>query len=253
MCPKVSVIVPIYNAEYYLKECIESVLNQTLRDLELILIDDGSTDHSLQICSQYIEKDCRIQVFSNENIGQGLERNFGIKKAKGEYIAFLDSDDKYAKNMLENLYNQAISEKADMVSGGYLDIKDGKIIAHHPLENMILDDYEDIKSAMLDLISYEKKDGYSGCIAVWDSIFKKEIITENNIKFCSERDVYSEDLLFKLQVMSCAKKIVYSKEMLYEYRVTDVSFTNKINGAVLDRIVRLHNAICLQFGRLLGS
>ena len=84
MNPKISVIVPIYNAELYLEECIHSVLNQTLRDIELLLIDDGSTDGSFRICEEYSKKDNRVQVFRNKNVGQGLERNFGVKKAAGE-------------------------------------------------------------------------------------------------------------------------------------------------------------------------
>ena len=88
MRPKISVIVPIYNAELYLEQCIESVLNQTLRDIELLLIDDGSTDNSFLICEKYKKRDNRIQLYTNKNVGQGLERNFGIKKSTGEYIAF---------------------------------------------------------------------------------------------------------------------------------------------------------------------
>ena len=105
MRPKISVIVPIYNAELYLEQCIESVLNQTLRDIELLLIDDGSTDNSFLICEKYKKRDNRIQLYTNKNVGQGLERNFGIKKSTGEYIAFLDSDDQYKENMLEKLYH----------------------------------------------------------------------------------------------------------------------------------------------------
>lgn len=116
MRPKISVIVPIYNAELYLEQCIESVLNQTLRDIELLLIDDGSTDNSFLICEKYKKRDNRIQLYTNKNVGQGLERNFGIKKSTGEYIAFLDSDDQYKENMLEKLYQRAIETNADMVS-----------------------------------------------------------------------------------------------------------------------------------------
>lgn len=122
MNPKISVIVPIYNAELYLEECIHSVLNQTLRDIELLLIDDGSTDGSFRICEEYSKKDNRVQVFRNKNVGQGLERNFGVKKAAGEYIAFLDSDDQYKEDALERLYQKAMETNADMVSGGYADV-----------------------------------------------------------------------------------------------------------------------------------
>ena len=204
MRPKISVIVPIYNAELYLEQCIESVLNQTLRDIELLLIDDGSTDNSFLICEKYKKRDNRIQLYTNKNVGQGLERNFGIKKSTGEYIAFLDSDDQYKENMLEKLYQRAIETNADMVSCRIVDMHDGKIIKEHPLNDKVLIGCKEIKAAMADMISYEEKDGYSGCIAVWDSIFKRDIIENEGIQFFSERDVYSEDLLFKLMFMTHA-------------------------------------------------
>ena len=138
MRPKISVIVPIYNAELYLEQCIESVLNQTLRDIELLLIDDGSTDNSFLICEKYKKRDNRIQLYTNKNVGQGLERNFGIKKSTGEYIAFLDSDDQYKENMLEKLYQRAIETNADMVSCRIVDMHDGKIIKEHPLNDKVL-------------------------------------------------------------------------------------------------------------------
>ncbi len=251
MSPKVSVIVPIYNAEKYLEECIQSVRNQTLTNIEIILIDDESTDSSLEICNKYCEVDERIRVFSNPNIGQGLERNYGIGKAVGEYIAFLDADDSYSPNMLEILYSVATKEQADMVSCGYKDIYLDELWEKHPLPKSVLNSAVKIQAAMANLIANEKQDGYQGCIAVWDSIFKREIINKNNIAFRSERKVYSEDLLFKLDFMSHATKIVFCQEMLYNYRITDMSFTNNINPVVLERIVSLHNAIVERFGNVL--
>ena len=247
MRPKISVIVPIYNAELYLEQCIESVLNQTLRDIELLLIDDGSTDNSFLICEKYKKRDNRIQLYTNKNVGQGLERNFGIKKSTGEYIAFLDSDDQYKENMLEKLYQRAIETNADMVSCRIVDIHDGKIIKEHPLNDKVLIGCKEIKAAMADMISYEEKDGYSGCIAVWDSIFKRDIIENEGIQFFSERDVYSEDLLFKLMFMTHAKKIAFCTEAVYLYRVNDTSFTHRIDVSVLKRIVNLYNEVCILF------
>lgn len=251
MRPKISVIVPIYNAELYLEQCIESVLNQTLRDIELLLIDDGSTDNSFLICEKYKKRDNRIQLYTNKNVGQGLERNFGIKKSTGEYIAFLDSDDQYKENMLEKLYQRAIETNADMVSCRIVDMHDGKIIKEHPLNDKVLIGCKEIKAAMADMISYEEKDGYSGCIAIWDSIFKRDIIENEGIQFFSERDVYSEDLLFKLMFMTHAKKIAFCTEAVYLYRVNDISFTHRIDVSVLKRIVNLYNEVCILFGDVL--
>ena len=227
------------------------IVIRTKKDIELLLIDDGSTDNSFLICEKYKKRDNRIQLYTNKNVGQGLERNFGIKKSTGEYIAFLDSDDQYKKNMLEKLYQRAIETNADMVSCRIVDMHDGKIIKEHPLNDKVLIGCKEIKAAMADMISYEEKDGYSGCIAVWDSIFKRDIIENEGIQFFSERDVYSEDLLFKLMFMTHAKKIAFCTEAVYLYRVNDTSFTHRIDVSVLKRIVNLYNEVCILFGDVL--
>ena len=158
MSPKVSVVVPIYNAEKYLVQCIESVIAQTLKEIEILLIDDGSTDQSLKICNEYSKRIVELQVFSNKNIGQGLERNFGVKRAVGEYVAFLDADDQYKEDMLETLYGKAVEFNADMVSGGYADIHDKKIIKEHLLNSEVLDSSVKIKGSYvkLDLIRKQR-------------------------------------------------------------------------------------------------
>ena len=104
---------------------------------------------------------------------------------------------------------------------------------------------------MSDLISYEKKEGYDGCIAVWDSIFKKQLLIDNNIQFLSERDIYSEDLLYKLMVMSCSRKITFCNDITYLYRVNNTSFTNRISESVLNRITNLYDEIILRFEEFL--
>lgn len=251
MKPKVSVIIPIYNAELYLEDCIQSVLSQTLKDIEVLLMDDESQDGSLAICKKYAQMDHRFRVFSHKNIGQGLERNIGIDNANGDYIAFIDADDKYKPNMLETMYELAIKHNADMVSVGYEDIEmDGNIV-RHPLENKVSKD--DIDIIMLDLIGSKTDDTYKGCIAVWDSLFRKEIIDKHDIRFISERVVYSEDLLFKLEFMRYAKTIVSCDETLYQYRINDTSFTNGVKNVVVDRILNLYNFIIKHFETFLKN
>ena len=112
--PMISVIVPVYNAEKYLKECIRSILNQTIQNLELILVNDGSTDGSGYICDEYINKDNRIKVIHKENGGVSSARNMGISEATGEYFTFVDSDDYLEPNALEILYNDIIIYNADI-------------------------------------------------------------------------------------------------------------------------------------------
>lgn len=112
---KVSVIIPIYNVEKYLNECIESILQQTLSDLELILINDGSSDNSSKICEDYVKKDKRIKYISQENQGVSRARNEGLKIATGEYVFVMDSDDTIEKNFLDNAYKNAIKNNSDIV------------------------------------------------------------------------------------------------------------------------------------------
>ena len=113
--PKVSVIIPVYNTEVYLRECLDSVVNQTLREIEIICIDDGSTDSSLSILKEYAQKDSRIRVLQQENLHSGVARNAGIAIARGKYLVFLDSDDFFETSMLERMCNQAENDESDIV------------------------------------------------------------------------------------------------------------------------------------------
>ena len=112
--PKVSVIIPVYNTEEYLRECLDSVVNQTLKDIEIICIDDGSTDSSLDILKEYAKKDNRITVLKQKNQSSGIARNAGLSIAQGKYLSFLDSDDLFELELLESLYKKIISTKSDI-------------------------------------------------------------------------------------------------------------------------------------------
>ena len=130
MKPKISVIVPIYNVEEYLEKCLDSLVNQTLKDIEIILINDGSPDNSEAIVKKYLKKyKEKIIYHKKENEGQGIARNYGIKLAKGEFISFVDSDDYIDLTMLEKLYNKAIKENSDIVSSvGFIEVKNHAVL-----------------------------------------------------------------------------------------------------------------------------
>ena len=117
---KVSIIVPVYNVEKYLKRCLESLVNQTLKDIEIICVNDGSTDGSLAILNEYVRNDDRIVVINQENSGQSVARNRGIDVAKGEYIGFVDSDDWVCEDYFERLHNSAIQNNAEIAVGGII-------------------------------------------------------------------------------------------------------------------------------------
>lgn len=116
--PKVSVIIPVYNTEPYLYECLNSIINQTLKDIEIICVNDGSTDSSLNILEKYAEYDSRIVIFSQENKGQSVARNVGLSAASGEYVYFMDSDDVLSLNAMETLFNHATKDKTDIIYFG---------------------------------------------------------------------------------------------------------------------------------------
>ena len=123
---KISIIVPVYNVEKYLKECLDSLINQTLEDIEIICINDGSTDNSLAILEEYQKKDSRIKVFSQRNQGVSAARNLGIEKATGEYLTFLDSDDRLELNTCEILYKETIAKNSDFLFFGLVNDKNKK-------------------------------------------------------------------------------------------------------------------------------
>lgn len=122
--PKISIIIPIYNVEKYINKCLDSLINQTLEELEFICINDGSTDNSLNILNNYVKNDSRFIVINQSNQGQGIARNNGIKIAKGEYIAFVDPDDWLENSTFEKVYNLAIENSANVVQFNYLEYND---------------------------------------------------------------------------------------------------------------------------------
>ena len=210
--PIVSVIIPVYNVEDYLCECVDSVINQTYKNLEIILIDDGSTDSSGKICDDYAEKDERVCVVHKKNSGPSKTRNVGLEHAKGKYVYFLDSDDYIELNALELLVNTAESDAADLV---FFD-------AHSFSDNGV-----QIKQGYVVKGTYESKSGYEvltdlhknkdyHCV-IYLLFIKQKLITNNKIAFL-ESAYCSEDMLFTYQLFCQAKKAVQCKNTLYHRR-----------------------------------
>lgn len=145
----ISVIVPVYNVEDLLSKCLDSILNQSFKDFELLLIDDGSKDKSGSICEEYAKKDSRIIVYHKENGGLSSARNFGVGRALGDYITFIDSDDFIDKSMLEILYNNMIDNNVDLSITGVRDIYDGKLSIDADREKMLLNSEETLKLMLM--------------------------------------------------------------------------------------------------------
>ncbi len=208
---KVSVIIPVYNSEKYLKQCLDSVVCQTLKDIEIIVINDGSTDTSLQIIQEYANKHKNIKTVNKQNEGCYKARNVGLELAVGEYVAFLDSDDYVENSIYEILYLKAKETDADIVSCGYRISYNNKSkpvslsysIKHLEKTNNKLIGAENI---LLDAV-------------LWSRIFKRQLLVEKEIKF--HPDIYmADDAFFHLITMLNAEKTVYIPDTLYTYRIS---------------------------------
>ena len=209
--PLISIIVPIYNVEKYLSKCIDSIINQTLENIEIILVNDGSTDSCAEIIESYANKDNRIKVIHKKNGGQSSARNMGLDIAKGEYIGFVDSDDWLHYDMYENMYKSIKNANSDMcVCGREEYSEDGKLGYQNKLIDEIIDlDKYDIK----DYIS--NKLFYKHTVVVWNKIYKREIIKNNMIRFEDVSYVGSEDALFNYQYLMHAKIITSINKIGY--------------------------------------
>jgi len=207
MKPKVSVIVPIYNTESYLEKCLDTLVNQTLKDIEIILINDGSPDNSEKIVEIYLKKyPEKIIYHKKENEGQGIARNYGLSLAKGEFISFVDSDDYVDITIFEKLYNKAIKDKSDIVSTtGFIEVR-GKEFIEKKFE------FNDSDSHIRYILNN------SGPVA---KIIKKEIIEKNNLYFPNLR-AYEDISVVPLWGIY-SKKISYVEESLYYYLIHDGS------------------------------
>ena len=221
-----SIIVPIYNSEDFLDDCITSVLNQTFRCFELILVDDGSEDQSLKICEEYSESDSRVFVFHKENSGPLDTREYGISKAKGEYCLFLDSDDKYDINTLERIDNEIKQTGADCLIFGLKVVRDDKIIAFGPsIGDIVITD----KKELFNIVFY-----YTGFNSMSRKAIKRDLLTKENFKQYIHI-ANGEDLLESLRVYEKAEKVAFISDPLYIYNQIDSSNThvNRTNN-ILD-------------------
>lgn len=207
---KISIIVPVYNTEKYLARCLDSLLNQTHKDLQIIVVDDGSKDKSGQIADEYAAKDNRIEVLHIENGGVSNARNQGINLATGDYIAFVDSDDFVRADMYERLIALAKETNADVLSSDL--VIDGKIITH-PLQERYLFLKEEIEEEILPLFS---KNGAISVTEFKNKIFKNQVIKGNNICFYVGFS-YQEDLMFMINVLANISSFYYLPEPFYEY------------------------------------
>lgn len=225
--PKVSVIVPVYNTEKYLRECVDSLLKQTLTDIEIILIDDGSPDNSAYICDEYAKLDSRVKVIHKENGGLSSARNVALDICQGEYIGFVDSDDFVEPTMFEELYNSAINNDSDISICALSTFSEKKIVPKLlPFDKEIYKDSEITEYFIVPLLGENPNEKITSLdFFVCRQLFKKEII--GNIRFKSERVYFAEDGMFDFDVYPVCKTISVVNKPLYFYRYNCDSLSNK--------------------------
>lgn len=239
---KVSVIVPVYNAEKYIERCINSVLAQTFKEFELILVDDASIDTSLEICQLYEKKDCRVKVVSKENGGPHSARKQGINCASGLYTVFLDSDDWIEDTFIESMVNDMMKENADYLVAGYTLCEEDTEIQS---ENQILSGvyYKEILSQEI----YQKMlcPNYSFeqrlIPALWGKMFKTQII-RNIMNELDEDICIGEDLACTFKyILQVDKVYIVNTNFLYHYMVQKTSVSNRYDAKYFDKSIRLAN------------
>ena len=238
---KVSVIIPVFNVEKYLSVCVNSVLNQTLKDIEIILVDDESPDNCPQMCDDYAKADSRVKVIHKKNGGLGLARNSGKEIATGEYVTFLDSDDYVDLTAYEHLYNIAKQNDLDMLRYGLDRFEvEGCLLEHNDDDKVqIIDSATQIKQLALCIFSEplfkEQENLFSGgsvCVV----LFKNKFLKDNQLMFGSERKILSEDFVFTHQCYQYVKRIGNIPHTYYHYRFNPNSITTIVDVGKMDKV-----------------
>lgn len=213
--PLVSVVVPIYNVQDYLERCLKSIVGQTYNQLEIILVDDGSSDACPAICDEWASRDKRIKVIHKANAGLGMARNSGLELASGKYIIFPDSDDYIDSTLVEKCVRAAEKGGLEVVIFGRNDVDENGTVASMPQE--VKKQYfsgDEIKNELIPAM-FTYKFGFG--VSAWSKLFSLELFRRNNITFMSEREIISEDAYFAVELFSAVEKAGVLNERLYYY------------------------------------
>lgn len=235
----VSIIIPVYNVEKYLDRCMQSVFLQSYKNLEIILIDDGSPDSCPRLCDEYGNIDKRVRVLHKKNEGLGFARNSGLALATGQYVLFIDSDDYLSETMVEKLVCQAELMNADIVYCGYFyETSNHKWIEVRDFEKEQTFKGNDIEAVSLAFITNQNKLKVRLQRTVWHALYSKELIDDEDIRFPSERQIPSEDLIFQSRISKFANIISFVPDCLYYYCLNNNSITMNFKK---DRYLKLVN------------
>lgn len=234
---EISIIIPTFNVEKYINECLDALLAQTFKNYEIIVVDDGSSDNTINILNEYKKNHCNIKLIQQENRYAGVARNNGMKYAQGKYLLFLDSDDFFESNMLEKIYNKAIECDAEVVlfNGDYFNDNENKFMP-------------EINHIFIDLIPknkevFNKQDTQNlfqiAKAAPWNKLIKKELVLENEIYFSETKT--SNDVYFSYLVLANANKITYMIDQLLHYRVDNNSLQNNLTSQNINSLNVLYD------------
>lgn len=226
---KVSIIVPVYNVEKYLKRCMDSLLGQTLKDIEIVMVDDESPDNSPRLCEDYRAKYPNVKVVHKKNGGLGYARNSGLEVCEGEYVAFIDSDDFVDVHMFEDLYNYAHNNKLDACFCGYNDYIDDQHIRkrQEKYDNEVCDGRKAVDHVLMDMVGAEPS--YHSDVRIlssmWKGIYSLDTIRKNKLQFVSEREYIAEDIMFHIDFLPHASKVGFVPGCYYYYCDNGTSLT----------------------------
>ena len=211
---KLSIIVPVYGVEKYIDKCLNSLVKQSLKEIEIIVVNDGTKDNSQKIIDKYVKKyPDKIKSYIKENGGQGSARNYGLKKATGEYIGYVDSDDFVEKDMYKKLYNKAKENNYDIVVCGNYNVSED-------YQNKNID-------AFINNYNTDLENIFFGKMAVWNKIYKRDILIKNKLEF--KEKVWYEDLAFTLKAIMNSNTFAFIDEPLYDYLIRGGSTMNNSN------------------------
>lgn len=243
--PEVSVIIPVFNVENKLCRCLDSIKQQTFKDFEVILVDDGSMDNSGEICDAYVKQDVRFRVIHQQNSGVSYSRNVGLDVAKGRYITFVDSDDYVGAEFLHNLYEAIVLYNADIAMCNFYIVAlegNNKCMKHGYKAGCTLKQ-DTIKSVFYKHI--QENDCTTGYFSLWNKIFRSNLIKKNHISLDVAMS-FGEDMLFVMQCMKFCSKITFLEEPLYYYEMTASGLFSKYRRSLLDDIMKCYSFLLEQ-------
>ena len=222
---KVSVVMPIYNAYGFLRPALDSVLSQTLREIEVICIDDGSTDKSLEIIKEYQKADARVRIITENNAGPAIARNKGLLRARGEYVIFLDADDFYEPTLLEELYSLSVKESLDIAIAKY-DIYNNKKGTYEDNVKVVHGEIFE-RGAVVSKNEFPDQILLSTTGNVWNKLFNREFLVKKELSFHPDLRVF-EDVYFVMSALSLAARIGKVQSILIHHRVYSEQARNKL-------------------------